>query len=294
MEINQAFQKYLNFLLIEKNLLPQTIENYKEDFLVFKKYFPYIEDTSDLTKDDINEFNYNLSINNLKTSSIKRRLSSIKNFYIFLETEGIASNIIGKIYTPKSEKYLPEYLTIEEVDALINSFDISKDDELRDKAIIETMYSSGLRVSELVNLKIKDVNVQEKIIKVLGKGFKQREVPIRNEALYFIDLYLKNVRKKIISTDKTTLFVNKKGQKLTRQYIFEMIRRHAKIINLNKKISPHTLRHSFATHLLSKGADLKTVKEMLGHENIETTQIYTHVAEEKIMNAYDKFWNKNN
>ena len=293
MEINQAFQKYLNFLLIEKNLLPQTIENYKEDLLLFKKYFPYILDTSDLSKDDINDFNYNLSINNLKTSSIKRRLSTIKNFYIFLETEGIADNIIGKIYIPKSEKYLPEYLTIEEVDALINSFDISKDDELRDKAIIETMYSSGLRVSELINLKIKDINAQEKIIKVLGKGYKQREVPIRNEALYFIDLYLKNVRKKIISNDKTTIFVNKKGHKLTRQYIFEMIRKHAKIINLNKTISPHTLRHSFATHLLSKGADLKTVKEMLGHENIETTQIYTHVAEEKIMSAYDKFRNKN-
>lgn len=292
MEINQAFQKYLNFLLIEKNLLPQTIENYKEDFLLFKKYFPYIEDTSDLTKDDINDFNYNLSINNLKTSSIKRRLSTIKNFYIFLETEGIETNIIGKIYTPKSEKYLPEYLTIDEVDSLINSFDISKDDELRDKAIIETIYSSGLRVSELINLKIKDINIQEKIIKVLGKGYKQREVPIRSEALYYIDLYLKNVRKKIISSDKTTLFVNKNGHKLTRQYIFEMIRKHAKMINLTKTISPHTLRHSFATHLLSKGADLKTVKEMLGHENIETTQIYTHVAEEKIMNAYDKFWNK--
>ena len=292
MEINQAFQKYLSFLLIEKNLLPQTIENYKEDFLLFKKYFPYIEDTSDLTKDDINDFNYNLSINNLKTSSIKRRLSTIKNFYIFLETEGIETNIIGKIYTPKSEKYLPEYLTIDEVDSLINSFDISKDDELRDKAIIETIYSSGLRVSELINLKIKDINIQEKIIKVLGKGYKQREVPIRSEALYYIDLYLKNVRKKIISSDKTTLFVNKNGHKLTRQYIFEMIRKHAKMINLTKTISPHTLRHSFATHLLSKGADLKTVKEMLGHENIETTQIYTHVAEEKIMNAYDKFWNK--
>lgn len=292
MEINQAFQKYLNFLLIEKNLLPQTIENYKEDFLLFKKYFPYIEDTSDLTKDDINDFNYNLSINNLKTSSIKRRLSTIKNFYIFLETEGIETNIIGKIYTPKSEKYLPEYLTIDEVDSLINSFDISKDDELRDKAIIETIYSSGLRVSELINLKIKDINIQEKIIKVLGKGYKQREVPIRSEALYYIDLYLKNVRKKIISSDKTTLFVNKNGHKLTRQYIFEMIRKHAKMISLTKTISPHTLRHSFATHLLSKGADLKTVKEMLGHENIETTQIYTHVAEEKIMNAYDKFWNK--
>ena len=292
MEINKAFQKYLNFLLIEKNLLPQTLLNYKEDFFTFKKYFPYIEDTSDLTSDDINDFTYNLSINNLKTSSIKRRISTIKNFYIFLEMEGIETNIIGKVYIPKSEKYLPQYLTIEEVDSLLNSFDISKDDELRDKAIIETIYSCGLRVSELCNLKIKDINVEEKIIKVLGKGSKQREVPIRKEALYYTDLYLKNVRKKIISSDKTTLFVNKNGKKLSRQYIFEMIKNHALIANISKNISPHTLRHSFATHLLSKGADLKTVKEMLGHQNIETTQIYTHLAEEKIMSAYDKFWNK--
>ncbi len=293
MEINLAFQKYLNFLIIEKNLLPQTLTNYKEDFLVFKKYFPYIETTDDLTKDDINEFNYNLSINNLKVSSIKRRLSTIKNFYIFLETEGIKTGIIGEVYSPKSENYLPEYLTIEEINNLIDAFDINKDDELRDKAIIETIYSSGLRVSELVNLKIKDINVEEKIVKILGKGSKQREVPIRIEALKYIDLYLKNVRKNIISSDKTTLFVNKNGKKLTRQYIFTMIRKHAKDVGINKTISPHTLRHSFATHLLSKGADLKTVQQMLGHENIETTQIYTHVAEEKIMSAYDKFWNKN-
>lgn len=293
MEINKAFTKYLEYLLIEKNLLPNTIKNYKEDFSLFLSYFPYITDTSDLTKDDINNFIYQLSLNNLKTKSIKRYISTIKNFYIFIESEGIEKNIVGKIYIPKAEKYLPEYLTIEEVESLLNSFDIEYDNELRDKAILETMYSCGLRVSELVELKLKDINVEEKIVKIIGKGFKEREVPIRKEALHYINEYNDKVRKKLpVIKDKNILFLSSKGNKLNRQYIFNMIKRKAKEVGITKNISPHTLRHSFATHLLSKGASLKTVKEMLGHENIETTQIYTHIADEKIINAYDKIWNK--
>lgn len=293
MEINKAFTKYLEYLLIEKNLLPNTIKNYKEDFSLFLSYFPYITDTSDLTKDDINNFIYQLSLNNLKTKSIKRYISTIKNFYIFIESEGIEKNIVGKIYIPKTEKYLPEYLTIEEVESLLNSFDIEYDNELRDKAILETMYSCGLRVSELVELKLKDINVEEKIVKIIGKGFKEREVPIRKEALHYINEYNDKVRKKLpVIKDKNILFLSSKGNKLNRQYIFNMIKRKAKEVGITKNISPHTLRHSFATHLLAKGASLKTVKEMLGHENIETTQIYTHIADEKIINAYDKIWNK--
>lgn len=293
MEINKAFTKYLEYLLIEKNLLPNTIKNYKEDFSLFLSYFPYITDTNDLTKDDINNFIYQLSLNNLKTKSIKRYISTIKNFYIFIESEGIEKNIVGKIYIPKAEKYLPEYLTIEEVESLLNSFDIEYDNELRDKAILETMYSCGLRVSELVELKLKDINVEEKIVKIIGKGFKEREVPIRKEALHYINEYNDKVRKKLpVIKDKNILFLSSKGNKLNRQYIFNMIKRKAKEVGITKNISPHTLRHSFATHLLSKGASLKTVKEMLGHENIETTQIYTHIADEKIINAYDKIWNK--
>lgn len=293
MEINKAFTKYLEYLLIEKNLLPNTIKNYKEDFSLFLSYFPYITDTNDLTKDDINNFIYQLSLNNLKTKSIKRYISTIKNFYIFIESEGIEKNIVGKIYIPKTEKYLPEYLTIEEVESLLNSFDIEYDNELRDKAILETMYSCGLRVSELVELKLKDINVEEKIVKIIGKGFKEREVPIRKEALHYINEYNDKVRKKLpVIKDKNILFLSSKGNKLNRQYIFNMIKRKAKEVGITKNISPHTLRHSFATHLLAKGASLKTVKEMLGHENIETTQIYTHIADEKIINAYDKIWNK--
>lgn len=293
MEINEAFNKYLNYLIIEKNLLPQTIEDYKEDFLIYKKYFPYINDTSDLNKDDINDFIYQLSINELKVKSIKRYLSTIKNFYIFIESEGIEKNIIGKIYIPKVEKYLPEYLTIEEINKLLNSFNEYDFKDIRDKAILEIMYSCGLRVSEVVNLELKDINLEEKIVKIIGKGNKQREVPIRKEALNYVLIYNEKVRKNLIKNkNKNILFLTKNGNKISRQYIFKMIKEKANEAGIKKNISPHTLRHSFATHLLSKGADLKTVKEILGHENIETTQIYTHLADEKILNEYDKIWNK--
>lgn len=293
MDINEAFNKYLNYLIIEKNLLPQTIEDYKEDFLIYKKYFPYINDTSDLNKNDINDFIYQLSINELKVKSIKRYLSTIKNFYIFIESEGIEKNIIGKIYIPKAEKYLPEYLTIEEINKLLNSFNEYDEKDIRDKAILEIMYSCGLRVSEVVNLELKDINLEEKIVKIIGKGNKQREVPIRKEALNYILIYNEKVRKNIVKNkSKNFLFLTKNGNKISRQYIFKMIKEKADEVGIKKNISPHTLRHSFATHLLSKGADLKTVKEILGHENIETTQIYTHLADEKILNEYDKIWNK--
>lgn len=293
MDINEAFNKYLNYLIIEKNLLPQTIEDYKEDFLIYKKYFPYINDTSDLNKNDINDFIYQLSINELKVKSIKRYLSTIKNFYIFIESEGIEKNIIGKIYIPKAEKYLPEYLTIEEINKLLNSFNEYDEKDIRDKAILEIMYSCGLRVSEVVNLELKDINLEEKIVKIIGKGNKQREVPIRKEALNYVLIYNEKVRKNIVKNkSKNFLFLTKNGNKISRQYIFKMIKEKADEVGIKKNISPHTLRHSFATHLLSKGADLKTVKEILGHENIETTQIYTHLADEKILNEYDKIWNK--
>ena len=154
------------------------------------------------------------------------------------------------------------------------------------------MYSCGLRVSEVINLEIKNVNVDEKIIKVIGKNAKEREIPIRKEALNSITNYYNFIRKNIKKGDKKILFVNADGKKLSRQYLWKVIKEKVKEFGINKNIHPHTLRHSFATHLLSRGADLNSVKNMLGHENIETTQIYTHVAEERILKEYDKFWKK--
>ena len=292
MEIGEAFKKYLDFCLIEKNLLPNTLADYKEDFSFFQRQFPYIKDTEDMNKEDINDFIYEMSIAGLKPATIKRRISCIRNFYIFIQTEGIKNNIVSNILTPKSERYLPEYLSIEEVDKLLNSFNLNDDTELRNKAIIDTMYSCGLRVSEVINLEIKNVNVDEKIIKVIGKNAKEREIPIRKEALNSITNYYNFIRKNIKKGDKKILFVNADGKKLSRQYLWKVIKEKGKECGINKNIHPHTLRHSFATHLLSRGADLNSVKNMLGHENIETTQIYTHVAEERILKEYDKFWKK--
>lgn len=292
MKIEQAFTKYLQFCVIEKNLRPLTISNYKDDFKVFLEYFPYIEDTDDLLIGDIDEFNYKQSIDELKVTTIKRRISTLKNFYIFLESEGIKTGIIKEVLTPKATKYLPEYLTIEEVNDLFSSFKNDTFEEIRDYAILEMIYSCGLRVSELIELKLKDINAQEKVVKIVGKGFKEREVPIRDEALIALNEYLKYVKKNVIVVDKNIIFLNKHGKKLTRQYVWQMIKDRAKKAGITKDISPHTLRHSFATHLLSKGCDLKVVQKLLGHENIETTQIYTHVAEEKILNIYDKYRKK--
>ncbi len=292
MKIEQAFTKYLQFCVIEKNLRPLTISNYKDDFKVFLEYFPYIEDTDDLSIGDIDEFNYKQSIDELKVTTIKRRISTLKNFYIFLESEGIKTDIIKEVLTPKANKYLPEYLTIEEVNDLFSSFKNDTFEEIRDYAILEMIYSCGLRISELIELKLKDINAQEKVVKIVGKGFKEREVPIRDEALIALNEYLKYVKKNMIVVDKNIIFLNKHGNKLTRQYVWQMIKKRAKKAGITKDISPHTLRHSFATHLLSKGCDLKVVQKLLGHENIETTQIYTHVAEEKILNIYDKYRKK--
>lgn len=292
MKIEQAFTKYLQFCVIEKNLRPLTISNYKDDFKVFLEYFPYIEDTDDLSIGDIDEFNYKQSIDELKVTTIKRRISTLKNFYIFLESEGIKTGIIKEVLTPKATKYLPEYLTIEEVNDLFSSFKNDTFEEIRDYTILEMIYSCGLRVSELIELKLKDINAQEKVVKIVGKGFKEREVPIRDEALFALYEYLKYVKKNMIVVDKNIVFLNKHGKKLTRQYVWQMIKDRAKKAGITKDISPHTLRHSFATHLLSKGCDLKVVQKLLGHENIETTQIYTHVAEEKILNIYDKYRKK--
>lgn len=292
MKIEQAFTKYLQFCVIEKNLRPLTISNYKDDFKVFLEYFPHIEDTDDLSIGDIDEFNYKQSIDELKVTTIKRRISTLKNFYIFLESEGIKTGIIKEVLTPKATKYLPEYLTIEEVNDLFSSFKNDTFEEIRDYAILEMIYSCGLRVSELIELKLKDINAQEKVVKIVGKGFKEREVPIRDEALIALNEYLKYVKKNMIVVNKNIIFLNKHGKKLTRQYVWQMIKDRAKKAGITKDISPHTLRHSFATHLLSKGCDLKVVQKLLGHENIETTQIYTHVAEEKILNIYDKYRKK--
>ena len=291
MNINDAIDQYLQYCLIEKNLTSVTIEDYRYSLKDFLKYFP-IEDTNQLTSLQIEEYSFNQALDGKKPTSISLRITVLKNFLVFLDNEGITLKLVKDVTLPKKDSLLPVYLTIEEVDRLLNSIDTSTNIGLRDKALIEVMYSSGLRVSELMNLQLKQVNAQEKMINVIGKGKKERSIPIRQEAIDYLTEYIIKVRNKGKIVDKQYIFLNKNGKKLSRQYFFNRIKKYAKEAGIEKEIHPHTLRHSFATHLIENGADVRTVQEMLGHTNIETTQIYTHLSNSKIISAYNLYWKK--
>lgn len=293
MELNEAFSMFLQYCLFERNLTNNTIIDYKEDFKKFKSIFPDYKDTKDLKITDLDDFSLYQSIEGLNSSTLSRRASFLKMFYLFLESEKITNNLIQDIEMPKKSKKLPIYLTKDEVERLLKAPNTSKKNELRDLAMMEVMYSTGLRVSELVSLKIKDVNANEKIITVIGKGIKQRSIPIRDSSLSCLLEYIKEVRNKMKHIeDKQYVFINNRGKKITRQNFYTCLKKYARIANIDKNIHPHSLRHSFATHLLENGADLRVVQELLGHTNISTTQIYTHLTNEKIVNSYDLYWNK--
>jgi len=293
MEINAAIREYLQHLVFEKGLLKQTIIDYKDDFNCFFEYFPNINDTDQLTSDDIDNFTYKQGLDELKATTISRRVSTIKNFYIFLEREGICNEIVKEVILPKKEKHIPTFLSVEEVERLLDAPDLSTETGIRDKAMLEVMYGCGLRISELINLEKKMINYPERIIKLIGKGAKERIVPINNYAITFLYSYIKNVRDKFPNAQSNNfIFINKNGKQVSRQYFFSALKKYAKSAGIERNISPHTLRHSFATHLLENGANLRTVQRMLGHTNAETTQIYTHLSNKTLHNAYDLYWKK--
>ena len=291
MDINDAIELFLEYKAVEEGLnIKSTIPDYKDDFKVFLKYFPNIKTVDDLNDELIDNFIYEQSLNDLKSSTISRRISTIKNFFIFLENEKIATNLVKEVILPKKEKHIPTFLSIDEIKTLLSVFDETKPTEYRDKTMVLVMYSAGLRVSELINLEKRSINFEEKLITLKGKGNKERFVPLNYIALEYLNNYLsQNKNNKVFSKSKY-LFINKKdGKPLTRQYFFVELNKYAKRAGIDKKISPHTLRHSFATHLLENGADLRVVQELLGHSKIETTQIYTHLSTKKILDALDLY-----
>ena len=291
MNIIDAFENYLQFLRFEKGLTNQTIQDYKDDFAQFLKYYPSKVDLDDLTSSDLNEFSYDQAINGKSSATITRRIATIKNFFLFLESENLKSDLLNtEISLPNKEKKLPEVLSEEEVIELLKTPDKHTDLGKRDYALLEVLYSCGLRVSEAEKLQLNQINTQEKIIKVVGKGKKERIIPIRDEALNAIKDYIYNVRSKKRIVDKNYVFLNRSGKKLTRQVIYSLVVKYAKYAGIEKKIHPHTLRHSFATHLLDNGADLRVVQELLGHTNIGTTQLYTHVTTKTLVKSYDLYW----
>lgn len=289
MELSKAEELYFEYLRVEKGASSETIKSYhydlKQFFIAMKK-----TDTDELLPTDIVDF-VRLQSKSMKrsVSTIVRRLSTTKNFYLFLESEGLVSGGLTQIESPRLTKKLPRVLSVEEVEALLNTPDVNKKEGLRDKAMMELMYSSGLRVSELLSLKLKDINFEKGTIRVIGKGNKERIVPIGDYALEFVSQYILTARKKNKGRNSPYLFLNKNGTALSRVYFFKQIKKYASEANINKDISPHTLRHCFATHMLENGAELRAIQEMLGHTNIATTQIYTNISSKRIVSAYDLY-----
>ena len=288
MDIIDAVDRYHQYILAEKGLSPQTWESYLEDIQAFFNYFDDKKTTDDLLETDLYEFlKYELSIGH-SVSTALRRLSSTRGFYLFLKKDGLFQGNIPDIETPKKPKHLPNCLSEEEVEALLDAPDLTSPSGLRDKAMLETMYSSGLRVSELLKLGKGQVNLTKGIITVFGKGAKERKVPIADYAIEYIKQYIKEVRNKGKNKESDYLFLSKQGKPLSRVYFFKQVKKYSELAGITTNVSPHTLRHSFATHLLNHGAQLKIVQGMLGHTNIATTQIYTHVSSEKLKSDYDK------
>jgi len=289
MEISDAVNLFQQYLLVEKGLSKQTVISYSEDLKQFFIFFENRKNVEDLVPEDLNEFlRHELAVGHSISTSM-RRLSSTKNFFLFLKREGYFHDDIPEIESIKKPEHLPNCLTVEEVEELLNAPNIEKPDGLRDRAMLETMYASGLRVSELLSLEMARVNCKKAIITVFGKGAKERKVPLGDFAIEYIEKYIKEVRRKNRGKDSKYLFLSKYGEPLSRQYFFKQIKKYALEAGIQTSISPHTLRHCFATHLLENGAQLRVVQEMLGHTNIATTQIYTHISTKRILSAYDLY-----
>lgn len=276
-------KEYVIHLKLERALSENSIEAYLNDL---RKFLTFL-DCKEYSVETFENVDFTLFLTTLHDIGIcprsqARILSGIKSFYKFLLIDGyIKSDPLANVESPKLGKHLPEVLTIEEIDRLTESFDLSQPEGHRNKTIIEVMYGCGLRVSELVNLRISNIYHEEGYIIVEGKGKKQRIIPISQSAIKEIKLYMENRKSLNIKKGcEDILFLNRRGGQLTRVMIFYIIKRQCEICNINKNISPHTLRHTFATHLLEGGANLRAIQQMLGHESIATTEIYVHLDRE--------------
>ena len=295
-KLNIKNKKLLSDYIIELKTIKQrdkdtTVDSYSEDIY---KYLEYMEDKN--IKDALN-IKYNnlidylkyLDDNNYEISSVARKIVTIKSFHKFLSENYNITDISIKLNPPKFYRKLPNILTIEEVDNLLD-IKLNTPYDYRNKAMLELMYSSGLRVSELINLELKDIDLDNNYVRCFGKGSKERIVPIGEYSSKYLSIYINEYRdsmKKGYYTEK--IFLNNHGKELTRQGLFKIIKKIASEKNINKNITPHMLRHSFATHLLNNGADLRTIQEMLGHSSISTTQIYTNVTNDILKENYDLY-----
>jgi integrase/recombinase XerD len=293
-ELAQFVDEYLSILQLERNLSKLTIEAYKNDlnqffiFLIEKK----VTDLNEITGKEIVLFFSLLNKLGLSDTSTARYFSSLKGFFKFLILSGyIVKNPIDKLQSPRIAKKLPEVLNINEIDKILNQPSIDDVTGIRDRTILEVFYACGLRVSELIHMKISDLYLDDEAIRVFGKGSKERVVPIGSSAIKWIRKYLIESRPILEKKGKsfTSLFLNRRGTKFSRMGLWKMISQYTKSAGIEKNVHPHTFRHSFATHLLEGGADLRAVQEMLGHADISTTQIYTHIDRDFIKQEHKRF-----
>ncbi|MEC7880328.1 MAG: site-specific tyrosine recombinase/integron integrase [Bacteroidota bacterium] len=294
MDWNQAIKDYKSYLKIERGLSLNSIVSYGNDIISLKNYIldnKIKESPIECTPDTLNSFIYNSSKKNSPRSQA-RKISGLKSFFKFLVFEEyIKSSPMSNIESPKLGRKLPDILNVEEISQMISSINIKETFGQRNKTIIEILYGTGIRVSELIELKISNIFFKENLIRVLGKGDKERFVPIGLKAKKSIIDYINNNRKyqKIEESSNDILILSKYGKKITRHMIFTLIKNISKKSGITKKISPHTFRHSFASHLLKNGADLRTIQLILGHENITTTEIYTHLDSKHLLNVMKKY-----
>ncbi len=293
MEIKECIDKYVQYLRVERGLAKNTIDSYVSDIMHFFAYFGAAKVTSDdLLLSDLTDYMRKQASDGLKPSTIARRLSSTRRFYLFLMREKIINFDIPKIDPPRKIKKLPTFLTYDEVERLLAAPSKKSPDGIRDQAMLEIMYGTGLRVSELVHLSLSSVNIKRGYITVIGKGDKERIIPVGDYALNALNKYLSEIRIHNPGRRTPYIFLNRYAKPLSRQFFFLRIKKYALKAGIEKNISPHTLRHSFATHMLNNGAELRAVQEMLGHSKIATTEIYTHVTTSRILSAYDTYLKK--
>jgi len=288
--VQQVFNKYINYLEVERNVSPYTVRNYTTDLLDFFYFLKdkKIDSLKEVDRHTLRDYLSQLMERGFVKASIARKLSAIRSFYRYLLREEIISTSpVATTSSPKLDKRLPSFLTIEEMNRLLEAPDLSTPQGLRDRALLELLYASGLRVSELVSLNLEQVNLETRDIRVWGKGSKERMVLIGEPAARALTDYLNQGRPELLGNKvSSALLLNRYGKRLIERRVQRILEKYANIINIGKRVYPHMLRHTFATHLLDGGADLRVVQELLGHASLSSTQIYTHVSKSQAKKVY--------
>jgi integrase/recombinase XerD len=292
--MQELIQEFINYVSVERGLAKNTLLAYSRDLKAYVEYLKTgnIKQPDAVTREQVTNFMYALKKRGLSTTSICRALAAVKMFHRFLVRENFAKeDPTNLVETPKVWKRVPEVLSQKEMEAIINAAQGKKPQMIRDYAILELFYASGMRVSELVELKVSGINLDAGYIRCIGKGSKERLIPIGKKSRQALAVYCQKVRPKyeVRSGGAEQLFLSRLGKRITRQSIWKLIKDYARKAGIKKNIKPHTLRHTFATHLLEHGADLRSVQEMLGHSDISTTQIYTHVDKERLKSVHKQF-----